>query len=426
MEQNTKSEARTTIDTMLELIKSKGRIDLNSIAATLGIAPSVVEGWAKVLESGNLVKISYEVGKMYISPVELSKDELQALETKTEQQKFILSEELESDLINIDKLSQSLRDIQSNMASFEQNLKKGSPDATKKINELSQLYSRMKSYQSNIDSIKKGISSDYDSMEKRFNEMMSKLNNVATAEQKINSGAPIDVKIQESINNARSAIQELEVAKKNVSQTMDNMKKDLENQIKQENARLDTVIKQSHEQLENALKELQKQAGSYKGEINELKQLHSEEEQLTKKLNQQHAEFNSNYAKLEQSLKEATAKFSPKYDEALAELNKAMEGAGSLGELIKNMSDLKTEITDLGPKLNDYKQELQKLKDQTDAIIAAKNLNMSQKDAKLSELKEKHDKVSGDMKNKKSKISDTLNNIDNITKKMAGKKGGKS
>ena len=42
MEQKSNTEARTTIDTMLELIRSKGRIDLNSIASTLGIAPSVV------------------------------------------------------------------------------------------------------------------------------------------------------------------------------------------------------------------------------------------------------------------------------------------------------------------------------------------------------------------------------------------------
>ncbi len=416
MEQKSNTEARTTIDTMLELIRSKGRIDLNSIASSLGIAPSVVEGWAKVLESGNLIKISYEVGKMFLTPMELSKDELQALESKTQQQKFIMSEEIDADLISTEKLEQSLREIESNISGFEQRLQKESPEARKKIEELSKMYAQMRSYQSNIDAIKKGISSDYDNMEKRFNDLLAKLGKVSEQEQKAKGGIPGT--IQENINNARAALQELETVKKNVAQSIENTRKDLENQLKQESARLDSIIKQSHSELENAYKELEKEAGSYKGDIKEIKELQLTEEQLSKKLNQQHSEFNSNYSKLEQSLKQATANFSPKYEEAMNELNKVMEGSGSMGEIIKNMSDLKMEIEDLGPKLNNYRAELQKLKDQVDALNAAKNLSVKEKEQKMSDLKAKGDAIKGEIKTKKSKISDSLNNINKLTQKM--------
>ena len=416
MEQKSNTEARTTIDTMLELIRSKGRIDLNSIASSLGIAPSVVEGWAKVLESGNLIKISYEVGKMFLTPMELSKDEMQALESKTQQQKFIMSEEIDADLISTEKLEQSLREIESNISGFEQRLQKESPEARKKIEELSKMYAQMRSYQSNIDAIKKGISSDYDNMEKRFNDLLAKLGKVSEQEQKAKGGIPGT--IQENINNARAALQELETVKKNVAQSIENTRKDLENQLKQESARLDSIIKQSHSELENAYKELEKEAGSYKGDIKEIKELQLMEEQLSKKLNQQHSEFNSNYSKLEQSLKQATANFSPKYEEAMNELNKVMEGSGSMGEIIKNMSDLKMEIEDLGPKLNNYRTELQKLKDQVDALNAAKNLSVKEKEQKMSDLKAKGDAIKGEIKTKKSKISDSLNNINKLTQKM--------
>ena len=416
MEQKSNTEARTTIDTMLELIRSKGRIDLNSIASSLGIAPSVVEGWAKVLESGNLIKISYEVGKMFLTPMELSKDEMQALESKTQQQKFIMSEEIDADLISTEKLEQSLREIESNISGFEQRLQKESPEARKKIEELSKMYAQMRSYQSNIDAIKKGISSDYDNMEKRFNDLLAKLGKVSEQEQKAKGGIPGT--IQENINNARAALQELETVKKNVAQSIENTRKDLENQLKQESARLDSIIKQSHSELENAYKELEKEAGSYKGDIKEIKELQLTEEQLSKKLNQQHSEFNSNYSKLEQSLKQATANFSPKYEEAMNELNKVMEGSGSMGEIIKNMSDLKMEIEDLGPKLNNYRTELQKLKDQVDALNAAKNLSVKEKEQKMSDLKAKGDGIKGEIKTKKSKISDSLNNINKLTQRM--------
>ena len=246
--------------------------------------------------------------------------------------------------------------------------------------------------------------------------MLAKLGKVSEQEQKAKGGIPGT--IQENINNARAALQELETVKKNVDQSIENTRKDLESQLKQESARLDSIIKQSHSELENAYKELEKEASSYKGDIKALKDLQLMEEQLSKKLNQQHSEFNSNYSKLEQSLKQATANFSPKYEEAMNELNKVMEGSGSMGEIIKNISDLKLEIEDLGPKLNNYRTEMQKLKDQVDALNAAKNLSIKEKEQKMSDLKAKSDAIKGEIKGKKSKISDSLNNINKLTKKM--------
>ncbi|MCL4404923.1 MAG: hypothetical protein M1544_00295 [Candidatus Marsarchaeota archaeon] len=413
MEQNTSTEARTTIDTMLELIRAKGRMDLNSVASSLGIAPSVVEGWAKVLESGNLIKISYEVGKMFLSPIELSKEDLQALETKTEQKKFILSEELESEVISAEKLDESLKGLGASMQAFEARLQKESPEAHKKVEELSKMYSQLRSYQANIDSIKKSINSDYDAMEKRFDEVIQKANKVAEQEQKAKGGIPQT--IQENLNAAKAAIQEVETVKKNIASSIESTRKDLENQLKQEDIRLNQIIKQSKEQLEASFKELEKESGMYKGNIKELKELQLSYEQLSKKLNQEHSEFNANYSKLEQGLKGALDKFTPKYEEALNELNKAMENAGSIGEIVKNMSDLKAEIADLEPKLGTYRQELQRIKDQVDALNAAKNISATQKDDRLKELENRSNAISEDISNKKTKIKKSIKNIQDLT-----------
>ncbi len=410
MEQNTRNpEARTTIDTMLELIRSKQRIDLNSVASSLGIAPSVVEGWAKVLESGNLIKISYEMGKMFLSPMSLSKEDLQTLESQTTQKTYILSEELESEILNTKKLEDALRDISSNIASFGQKLQKESPEAHKKVEELSKLYSEMRSYQSHIDSIKKGIGSDYDDMEKRFNELLKKLADVTEQEQKAKSVAPET--IMNSLDAAKSTLKEIETVKINVSHSLEATRKDLENQIKQENIRLNEIIKQSHEQLEGAYKELEKESGTYKSNIKEIKDLQLHEEQLSKKLNQEHSEFNANYSKLEQSLKEAIAKFTPKYEEALSKLNDTMANAGSVGEIIKNIGDITYQVSDLEPKISKYRQELQRIKDQADAIAAARNLSAVQKDEKINDLKNKSDSTLKEMRDKSSAIEGTINKI---------------
>jgi hypothetical protein len=66
------ASAKTTIDSLLDLLRTRGRTELNSVAAKLNIDPRIIENWAKVLENGNLIKISYEVGKMYLEPITLN------------------------------------------------------------------------------------------------------------------------------------------------------------------------------------------------------------------------------------------------------------------------------------------------------------------------------------------------------------------
>ena len=64
--QTPSSEAKTSIDSLIELLSDKGKLDLNTVSITLGVSPTIMEEWAKVLESGKLIKVSYEVGKMYL------------------------------------------------------------------------------------------------------------------------------------------------------------------------------------------------------------------------------------------------------------------------------------------------------------------------------------------------------------------------
>ncbi|MCL5423484.1 MAG: hypothetical protein M1385_00165, partial [Candidatus Marsarchaeota archaeon] len=57
---------------MVDLLKLKGRMELNSIASELGIGPLTVESWSRILEKGGIVEVTYEMGKMYVSPLSMS------------------------------------------------------------------------------------------------------------------------------------------------------------------------------------------------------------------------------------------------------------------------------------------------------------------------------------------------------------------
>src|SRR5271156_5028815 len=87
-------ETRTSIDTLLELLKVKGKSELNGIAIALDVDPRIVENWAKVLETGNLIKISYKVGKMYLEPLNMKPDQQQDMQARIDVTKFILEEDI--------------------------------------------------------------------------------------------------------------------------------------------------------------------------------------------------------------------------------------------------------------------------------------------------------------------------------------------
>ena len=72
------SEAKTTIDTLTELLRSKGKMEINKIADSLSIDTSIAENLVKVLEDANLVKVTYEVGKMYVEPMLVTREQEQA------------------------------------------------------------------------------------------------------------------------------------------------------------------------------------------------------------------------------------------------------------------------------------------------------------------------------------------------------------
>ncbi len=416
-QQPNRSEARTTIDSMLELIRSKGRMDLNTIAGALNIAPSVVEGWAKVLESGGLVKISYEVGKMFVSPLEMSKDELKAVETKTEQQKFILEEQVDAEVIGLDKLQDSLKTLSSNIAQSEQALSKASPEAQKKVSELTKLYSEVRSYDNNINKIKGAVASDYDSMEKRYNGVLDKIKKVSEEEQKIRaegSGSAPEI-----VAGVKSALQELTVLKANVNSSIDELKKNLEEQIKQENTRLEIIIKQAQAQLDSQEKLFQHSAAELRDITKELQDLHNQEEQMSKKVNQAHSEYSNNFAKFHDLINKTEQSFSPKYEEVLAKLNQSIGNFGDFGDIMKEIAELKSSIAETEPKINSYKEELQKIKDQLAALSAQKNLDMKAAEEKAKALDSQNEKIKDDIKVSTDEISNSI-------KKIKGKLGNKN
>ena len=107
-----RKETKTSIDSLLDLLNKYGRRDLTSIAVELGISPAIVESWVKILESGKLVRITYEMGKMYVSPSGKDGTE-EEVTVKSEVTKSAIENEVELDKLILDKFSEKVQRLSS-------------------------------------------------------------------------------------------------------------------------------------------------------------------------------------------------------------------------------------------------------------------------------------------------------------------------
>jgi chromosome segregation ATPase len=64
----------TSIDTLVSYINEKGETDSFTIAHKLGVSEETIRAWVDILEKAGMIKISYKVGKMYLSPVKVDEN----------------------------------------------------------------------------------------------------------------------------------------------------------------------------------------------------------------------------------------------------------------------------------------------------------------------------------------------------------------
>ncbi len=75
----------TGIDTLFKYVNERGETDIPALAGALGASEQTIQSWSTVLEKSGLVKITYKLGKMYVSPLteSIRASEVKAGETTT-------------------------------------------------------------------------------------------------------------------------------------------------------------------------------------------------------------------------------------------------------------------------------------------------------------------------------------------------------
>jgi chromosome segregation ATPase len=167
----------TGVDSLMKLVRDRGRIELRDAAVELGISQGVLEEWAKVLEKEGVIKIEYLFTKVYLTTQSMEKVELQKKAKDIEDMQVTLSREVETQVKRLERVGKELDDMRDEFvgvsALFEDKMA-AARQRVKELDELEKQYEEMcfmcrsgnEKFISDINTLKKGVEESEKKLEK--------------------------------------------------------------------------------------------------------------------------------------------------------------------------------------------------------------------------------------------------------------------
>mgnify|MGYP001458540066 CR=1 FL=1 len=101
----------TGVDGFISLVRDSGKIEITEAANRMGVSRQVLEEWAAVLEEQGLVKIEYQLTKVFIIWIAKTKDEVEEKTSKISDIKATSIRQAESKLEELMELGRSLDQV---------------------------------------------------------------------------------------------------------------------------------------------------------------------------------------------------------------------------------------------------------------------------------------------------------------------------
>ncbi len=418
------SEAKTTIDTLTELLKSKGKMEINKIADSLGIDASIAENLIKVLEDANLVKVTYEVGKMYVEPMSVTREQEQAFAVTRAEEKTTIDNAIAVQKVALDKYETQLGEIELSVKGAQRAFQQKFPDLERQLGGINKIYSALEEENSKIDSISKKAESVYNDINKKITDLYGKIESAESANvEKARSEA---TKMQVTIKKAEELSGQLDTLSKSKDRALAVIRSSIEEQLKALEKELDVAESNINDQLKEHRAELEASANSIKNQakvINDLvKQVNSfmhEKESAKKALNDAKSAFNDEYSKLSARVASTGGVLKKQISDMLIELNSVKGSFGDASKLYDQMQELKKDIDDVQKTIDQLKGEASKLTGMVQTAASAK----ASADVKDKAIKDANTKI----RSLSTAVSDLQDQITKLKKKAggAGKGNGK-
>jgi archaellum component FlaC/DNA-binding transcriptional ArsR family regulator len=360
------SDATTSIDSLAELLKSRGKMELSKIAQTLGVEQNIVENWAKVLEEGNLVRITYEVGKMYVESMTVTKDQESALIATVEAQKVKLENDLALQRTSLERYSARLEALGLSVKSAESLFAQKFPELETQLTGINKIYTALEGENSRIDAIKKDAESTYEGVNKKIASLYGRVegvdtNTVQTAKDEL-------VKIQGILKKATELETQIDQLSKSKDRALETIRKSIEDQLKSlekelqnANRNIAVQLKGDSDQIKLSLKSIREQANSIDDLSKQVNSFRRDKEAVKKALNESKSTFNDEYSRISTRMDTTGAALRTQINAMLRELDTLKANFGELDKVYDTLQKSKNEIDSLEKRISDLRIEADKV-----------------------------------------------------------------
>ena len=417
-------QATTKIDALYEYIKKHGKSDITTVASSIGVAPNIIEGWAKVLENGRLVKISYAVGKMYVELEKRSAEEEETMQKKVEMQLESEDSLLSSQAIELDKFNKDLTAIREDAKKATEVYSKVLPDVHKIFDEIDKAYKSIEHEKNEMENTRKSSERVYTEISARIDETLAKISYFSSDEFNVRS-AGINDAIAKTIKGAQDIEKtlveihkgkdvELEAINKEITQRANEIKR----QIKEANDVMSKDLSAYRAGLEKTYKDIEKDAKSARETLKEVENFKKHKDMVLKELNDAKSNFKDRYEKLNKEFDVEGAVFNKKYDEINSKMASIREGFGKAAEIDSRIRSVEGSVSDIEKEIRKAKSEIMKLHEQVTVLQRMKNMPIEKKTEAVAALGEKR-------QNSRKKLIDIFEKVSDAKKKLQfdGKEG---
>ena len=418
-------EARTTIDAMIDLLKKKGKIDITSLAAELGVSTNVIEDWAKVLEAGNIVIITHEVGKMFVAPAVINGQNVREITNQLSEEHDVLSERIDTASIQLDKMEDDIKNINVSTDQAIQVFSKNRPDLEKRLAEITKIDEKAEEHKRHVNSIIKDAEKNYMETRDKYDKLSAlvekmSLTNANSKFQASDSGA------MQAINTAKAKLAELDTLNKNKDAMLSQLSRGIDQQVKafheslnKYNSELSGILKQAKEQVDAEINGIRKENAVISDALKQSKSVISDYERSSKTLSDHKRMLDDQYAKSSSEMKNLDSLLQNKAKELSDKINSVSSAFGNSAQIYSNLSGIKAEMEEATRDIKSMKQQVNDLNNQLKAMKALKFGKAGKKGAAAPSIGSIISKVS----ELESGVSKTKDKVNKAKKKFNSKKG---
>ncbi len=407
------SDAKTTIDSLAELLKERGKMEIGKIASTLGVDQRIVENWAKVLEEGNLVKITNEVGRMYVEPITITREQEQNVTATIDAQRSKLENDVAMQKVALDRYAAKLDTLGLSVKSAESMFRQKFPELENQLAGINKIYTALEEENGRIDTIRKNADTIYEDINKKIALLYGKVEGV---DSNTDSSAKDELqKIHEILKKAGELENQLVLLSKSKDKALDTIKKSIEDQLKslekeltKAQKNIEIQIKADEQEIQRSLKAIKDQARTVEKVAGQVNSFRREKETSKKSLNDAKDSFNDQYTRITERMDLTGASLRAQIESMLGELNTLKANFGEVDKVYSTMEKTRMEIESMQKKIAELKTQADLVSDKVKALETMKGST----DSKVRATQ----KAIADIKNLADQTKDIDNNMDKLEK----------